>query len=351
MFFVAGIGALALSAIYLTANASLLSKTYEKEDDLKYASEAALQIGKAELNFNPAALPNTSLRAAAEQQDVARRPTARRCRAHGESLRRAERFDERPVRTLRERRRRSARPNGTGFVRRLELTQESFAKYAYWTNSENNAAAERSCSPTATRSGARSGRTTRSRSTARGATFHDDVGTAAPSSAARATARSSRAIRSSSGRSRCRRCRRCRRLQRSGDGRATTTCRRSTTGDETTVRHAPRVRRGGSGRRRRLDRRQRRILPRLQGDDGPTSSWLRGDWPGRRSCRMTSVSNCGDWHTSAPAATSHAAVLPGGGPSTTRGSTRHGCGHRPAATATTRRGDAERNATLRCRRS
>ena len=60
MFFVAGIGALALSAIYLTANASLLSKTYEKEDDLKYASEAALQIGKSELNFNPAALPNTS---------------------------------------------------------------------------------------------------------------------------------------------------------------------------------------------------------------------------------------------------------------------------------------------------
>src|ERR1700755_2007054 len=60
MFFVAGIGALALSAIYLTANASLLAKTYEKEDDLKYASEAALQIGKAALNFNPAALPNTS---------------------------------------------------------------------------------------------------------------------------------------------------------------------------------------------------------------------------------------------------------------------------------------------------
>src|SRR5471032_1034182 len=60
MFFVAGVGALALSAIYLTANASLLGKSYEKEDDLKYVSEAALAIGKAELNFNPAALPNTS---------------------------------------------------------------------------------------------------------------------------------------------------------------------------------------------------------------------------------------------------------------------------------------------------
>ena len=44
MFFVAGVGALALAAIYLTANASLLGKTYEKEDDLKYASEAALAM-------------------------------------------------------------------------------------------------------------------------------------------------------------------------------------------------------------------------------------------------------------------------------------------------------------------
>ncbi len=60
MFFVIGVGALAISSIYLSANATLLGKTYEKEDDLKYASEAALQIGKAELNFNPAALPNTS---------------------------------------------------------------------------------------------------------------------------------------------------------------------------------------------------------------------------------------------------------------------------------------------------
>src|SRR6185437_5164139 len=59
MFFVAAVGALALSAIYLTENASLLSKSYEREDDLKYASEAALAIGKAEINFNPAALPDT----------------------------------------------------------------------------------------------------------------------------------------------------------------------------------------------------------------------------------------------------------------------------------------------------
>ena len=33
--------------------------------------------------------------------------------------------------------------NGTGFVRRLELSQESFAKFAYWTNSENRPTAAR----------------------------------------------------------------------------------------------------------------------------------------------------------------------------------------------------------------
>ncbi len=54
IFFVIAVGALALSSIYLSTNATLLGKAYEKEDDLKYTSEAALQIGGAELaNFNP----------------------------------------------------------------------------------------------------------------------------------------------------------------------------------------------------------------------------------------------------------------------------------------------------------
>lgn len=139
MFFVAGIGALALSAIYLTANATLLSKTYEKEDDLKYMSEAALQIGKAELNFNPAALPNTSYVTLMRNQTL---PTADGSTVPGLTVNlyigptgstsgQFGRFAS-VVAEARD-------PNGTGFVRRLELTQESFAKYAYWTNSENAA--------------------------------------------------------------------------------------------------------------------------------------------------------------------------------------------------------------------
>lgn len=138
MFFVAGIGALALSAIYLTANASLISKSYEKEDDLKYASEAALAIGKASLNFNPAILPNTSYVSIMSNQPVQTADgqtipnvtvnmwVGQTGSTTGQFGRFASLVSE--ARDL----------SGVGFVRRLELSQESFAKYAYWTNSETN---------------------------------------------------------------------------------------------------------------------------------------------------------------------------------------------------------------------
>lgn len=138
MFFVAGVGALALSAIYLTANATLLGKSYEKEDDLKYVSEAALAIGKSELNFNPAALPNTSYVAlmsnktlqSADGQPLSGVTVNLYVGQTGSKSGQFGRFAS-VVAEARD-------ANGTGFVRRLELTQESFAKFAYWTNSEGN---------------------------------------------------------------------------------------------------------------------------------------------------------------------------------------------------------------------
>lgn len=138
LFFVAGIGALALSAIYLTANATLISKSYEKEDNLKYAAEAALAIGKSALNFNPAALPNTSYvtmlsnktLTAGDNTPIAGVSVNLYVGPTGSTSGQFGRFAS-LVAEARD-------PNGTGFVRRLELTQESFAKYAYWTNSETN---------------------------------------------------------------------------------------------------------------------------------------------------------------------------------------------------------------------
>jgi hypothetical protein len=180
MFFVAGIGALALSAIYLTANATLLSKTYEKEDDLKYVSEAALQIGKAELNFNPAALPNTSYVAlmtnktlpTADGQTVPGLTVNLYAGPSGSTSGQFGRFAS-IVAEARD-------ANGTGFVRRLELTQESFAKFAYWTNSENNASGGTIvfANNDALWGPVWSNDTINIASS--GASFHDDVGTAAP---------------------------------------------------------------------------------------------------------------------------------------------------------------------------
>jgi hypothetical protein len=138
MFFVAGIGALALSAIYLTANATLISKSYEKEDVLKYAAEAALAIGKSSLNFNPAALPNTSYVSMMTNKTLVAGDgtpipgvgvnlyVGQTGSTSGQFGRFASLVAE------------ARDANGTGFVRRLELTQESFAKYAYWSNSETN---------------------------------------------------------------------------------------------------------------------------------------------------------------------------------------------------------------------
>lgn len=180
LFFVAGIGALALSAIYLTANATLLSKTYEKEDDLKYVSEAALQIGKAELNFNPAALPNTSFvqlmknktLATADGQSVPGLKVNLFAGPSGSTSGQFGRFAS-VVAEARD-------ANGTGFVRRLELSQESFAKFAYWTNSETAA----SGATIVFASGDALWGPVWSNDTITigtgGATFHDDVGTAAP---------------------------------------------------------------------------------------------------------------------------------------------------------------------------
>ena len=138
MFMVVAIGALALSAIYLTSNATLISKSYEREDDLKYESEAALAIGKSELNFNPAALPGSSSVAlmknktlqAADGQPINGMTINIYVGQTGNSTAQFGRFAS-VVSEARDN-------NGTGFVRRLELTQESFAKFAYWSNSETS---------------------------------------------------------------------------------------------------------------------------------------------------------------------------------------------------------------------
>jgi hypothetical protein len=180
LFFVIAVGALALSSIYLSANATLLGNAYEKEDDLKYTSQAALEIGKAELNFNPAALPNSSYVTMMHNATI---PTADGSTVPGLTVNlyagptgsTSGQFG-RFASVVAEARNK----NGTGFVRRLELTQESFAKFAYWTNQENSATGttivfangDALWGPVWSNDTITIG--------TGGASFHDDVGTAAP---------------------------------------------------------------------------------------------------------------------------------------------------------------------------
>ena len=158
-------------------------------------------------------------------------------------------------------------PNGTGFVRRLELTQESFAKYAYWSNNENNASGGTIVfgNGDALWGPVWSNDTITIDNT--GATFHDDVGTAAPvivnpshgtffkgyqvkqhpiSLPSLTTLSTMNALATVSN--------------------YNITLAPAYTGAESRRAVAHRVRRDGSQHRRRFDGRQRRLLPRLHGD-------------------------------------------------------------------------------------
>jgi hypothetical protein len=135
---VGALGALAMSAIVLTGNATLVGQSYDKEADLRYAAEAGLAIGKARLNYDPASLPDTGyikvldnyVVKAVDNQPVSGVSVTVYLGPSGSTTGQFGRFaslvaDARDAR-------------GTGFVRRLELTQESFAKFAYWSNKEES---------------------------------------------------------------------------------------------------------------------------------------------------------------------------------------------------------------------
>ena len=135
---VGAMGALAMSAIVLTGNAGLVGASYDKEADLRYAAETGLSIGKARLNFDPTALPDTGYETllkdyqikSADSLPVAGVTVSVYAGPTGSTTGQFGRFAS-LVAEARDTR-------GVGFVRRLELVQESFAKYAYWSKSESN---------------------------------------------------------------------------------------------------------------------------------------------------------------------------------------------------------------------
>jgi hypothetical protein len=133
-----GMAALAASAVYLAGNAGLLATSSDREREFKYGAEAALAIGKSRLNTDPLFLPDTGFVALMSGQaivgadgqslpgvtvNVYAGPTGS---TSGQFGRFASVVSE------------ARDASGARFVRRLELTQESFARYAYFSNNETD---------------------------------------------------------------------------------------------------------------------------------------------------------------------------------------------------------------------
>jgi len=129
---------LATSAVYMSGNARAIATSMDQERDLRYAAEAELQMGKSTLNSDPYAVPDSGYRAVQTgaqvmgadnlpvpgvTADMYIGPTSSNTGQFGRFV---------SVVTV------VRNSTGAQVVRRLELAQESFAKFAYWSNQETN---------------------------------------------------------------------------------------------------------------------------------------------------------------------------------------------------------------------
>ncbi|MGH7688947.1 MAG: hypothetical protein ACREN3_05020, partial [Gemmatimonadaceae bacterium] len=295
LVFTIAIGALATTAIILSSNATMMAKAVDRQRDMKYAAEAALQIVKSRITKNAALVPDSGDRQimtndtiyAADDRPVPGITVNAWVGPSGSTTGQFGNF----VSVVAQ----AEGARGAGFVRRLEMTDETFAKYAYWSNSESVLGTpiyfqngDQLWGPVWSNDVIHIGAT--------GATFHDVVGTAQTISGASfgtflygyAQNQPPMALPADST------------LTRLAGYAATAGYRFTppTNGDETTVLM-----------------RVEFVATDLNGDHDSTDanegffrvyqantgqqSWLRGDWPGGGS--VSSYTNCGDWHAVAGA--------------------------------------------------
>jgi hypothetical protein len=132
------LASLATSAIYLGGNEQMLAASYDQERDMRYAAEAVLAMGKSTLNFDPYAAPDSGYTTVKNNATVLGAdgiaipgitvsmylgPTSSNTGQFGRFV---------SVVAV------AKNKVGAQVVRRLELAQESFAKFAYWSNEETN---------------------------------------------------------------------------------------------------------------------------------------------------------------------------------------------------------------------
>lgn len=132
------LASVAAGAIYAASNATFLATSLDREREFKYAAEAALAIGKSRLNHDALALPDSNFSTIMSNANILGAdgqalPGVRVNLYIGPTGSTSGQFG-RFASVVAEAR----DGGGVRAVRRLELAQESFAKYAYWSNRENN---------------------------------------------------------------------------------------------------------------------------------------------------------------------------------------------------------------------
>ncbi|MGA2382208.1 MAG: hypothetical protein ABSG61_02130 [Gemmatimonadales bacterium] len=138
MLITVAVAALAAGAIFLTSSANLISKGQEREEDMRNAADAGIEIGRSALNGTPSLFPDTgyvTLFANQPVNDASGNPIPNVTRSiyvgpTGSSTGQYGIFGS--VLSV------ISDKSGAVVVRRGELAQESFAKYAYYTNSEGS---------------------------------------------------------------------------------------------------------------------------------------------------------------------------------------------------------------------
>lgn len=127
---------LAAAAVLLASNASLIARAHQREADMRNAADAGIEIGRSSLNGNPALFPDTGFVALQTNQmitDASGTPIPGITRSiyvgpTGSSTGQYGVFGS-VVSVISD-------ASGAVVVRRGELSQESFARFAYYTNGE-----------------------------------------------------------------------------------------------------------------------------------------------------------------------------------------------------------------------
>ena len=136
MLMTVAVAAIAAGAIFLTANTTVISKGHEREEDMRNAADAGIELGRSALNGNPALFPDSNYVAMAVNQPVLDAngnviPNVTRSIYFGPTGSATGQYGifGSVVSVIQD-------ASGAVVVRRGELAQESFAKFAYFTDDE-----------------------------------------------------------------------------------------------------------------------------------------------------------------------------------------------------------------------